>query len=110
MTIPIRFMTAVFKKSAIENGYPGGLSRFLEDQLCAAEDDHLVGVCFMSGGELQRFLDVLRSIGVDLANGCAVADMVLGALEPCEGIQVTSLGDELFDGWQATFSGVTSPW
>lgn len=88
MTIPIKFFTVVLKKTAVESGYPGGLKRFLEDQPQGLpQDAELVGLRFMSGGELQRFLDLLIAISFDLKQGCAIGEMVLGEIERCPGIE-----------------------
>ena len=104
MAIPIRFMTVVLKKAAIESTYPGGLAWFLRCYPKAARDERLIGVVFMSSGDVQQFIDVLNAIGFDLANGCAVGDMYAGVMESCEGIEFAPLGKRRFDGWKASWS------
>ncbi|OGS01258.1 MAG: hypothetical protein A3G41_05895 [Elusimicrobia bacterium RIFCSPLOWO2_12_FULL_59_9] len=101
MAIQIRFTTVILKKAAIESTYPGGLAWFLRSYPKAARDDRLVGVVFMSSGDVQRFIDVLNAMGFDLANGFAVGDMYVGVLESCEGIEFTPVGKRRFDGWLA---------
>ena len=55
MAIPIIFFTAVLKKESIEAGYPGGLAHFLQDHPGVPQDEHLIGVPFMSGGAVCRY-------------------------------------------------------
>ena len=87
MAIPIKFYTAVLKKSAIRSQYPGGLARFLQDRPRGLpQDEDLVGLRFMSGGDLQQFLDVLSAIGFDLKQSCAVGEMYHGVIDSCEEI------------------------
>ena len=103
MAIPINFFTAVLKKAGIEASYPGGLSRFLQDHPDVPQDEHLIGVCFMSGGELQEFVDSLKGIGFDLARGLAVGEMLHGEWDPCNGIEFTATRSGPMDrGWQAS--------
>ena len=103
MTIPIRFYTAILKKESIESGYPGGLARFLQDRPGVPQDEHLVGVPFMSGGDLQQFVDLLRAISFDLAKGYALGEMMHGECEPCSGIEFTASNtDEIFPEWHAS--------
>jgi len=80
------------------------LTWFLHCYPKAARDERLIGVVFMSSGDVQRFIDVLNAIGFDLANGCAVGDMYAGVMEGCEGIEITPIGKRRFDGWQASCS------
>ncbi len=103
MAIPIRFLTAVLTKEAIAESYPGGLARFLDDHPEVPEDDQLVGVSFMSGGDLQEFLDRLQRDGFDLAQGCAVGEMFHGQWgEPCAGIKFEpNVRDSPMMGWRA---------
>lgn len=102
MAIPIRFFTAVLKKSAIEAGYPGGLARFLQDHPGVPQDEQLVGVPFMSGDGLQSFTDVLKAISFDLSGGFAVGETYHGEWEPCNGIEFKSIhSDDPFPAWEA---------
>ncbi len=103
MAIPIRFFTVVLKKVAIESGYPGGLACFLQDRPDIPQDEHLVGVPFMSGGALQRFIDMLTAISFDLARGLAVGEMIHGEWQPGSGIEFrASHTDGIFPEWHAT--------
>ena len=103
MSIPIHCLTAVLKKEAINAGYPGGLSRFLQDRPGVPQDEHLVGVPFMSGGELQEFVDSLKAIGFDLARGLAVGEMLHGEWGPCSGIEFRSVDPAApFGKWYAS--------
>lgn len=102
MAIPISFLTALLKKEAIEAGYPGGLSRFMQDHPGLPQDEHLVGVPFMSGSELQEFVDSLEAIGFDLAQGLAIGEMFYGEWEACRGIEFTRVdSDRPFSRWEA---------
>lgn len=102
MPIPIRFMTVVIKKHIIEEKYPGGLKGFMEDQSCLT-DEHLIGVTFMSSGDVTSFLDVLRSLGFALPACCAIGDQHLGPMDRCPGIEFYALTpDAAFDKqWRA---------
>jgi hypothetical protein len=103
MAIPISFLTAVLKKAAIEAVYLGGFARFLQDHPGVPQDDHLVGVPFMSGGELQEFVDSLKAIGFDLTRGLAVGEMFHGEWEPCSGIEFrAAYPDRPISGWHAS--------
>ncbi len=103
MAIPIRFYTVVLKKVAIESGYPGGLARFLQDRPDIPQDEHLVGVPFMSGGDLQRFVDLLAANGLDLARDLAIGEMIHGEWQPGSGIEFrVSHTDGIFPEWHAT--------
>ena len=103
MAIPISFLTAVLKKTVIEAGYPRGLTGFLQDYQGGSQDEHLVGVCFMSGGELQEFIDSLKATGFDVARCLAVGEMFRGEWEPCNGIEFTATRSGPMDrGWQAS--------
>ena len=102
MAIPINVLTAVLKKEAVEAGYPGGLARFLQDHPGTPQDEYLVGVPFMSSGDLQRFIDLLTAISFDISGGFAVGEMFNGEWEPCRGIEFRAqYSDRLNRGWQA---------
>ena len=102
MAIPISFLTAVLKKTAIETGYPRGLTGFLQDYQGGSQDEHLVGVCFMSGSELQEFIDLLKATGFDVARCLAVGEMFRGEWEPCSGIEFKATrSDPMNRGWHA---------
>ena len=103
MAIPISFLTAVLKKCAVESRYPGGLPGFLKSYPDATQDAELVGVAFMSGGELQEFVDSLTVKGFDVAQGFAVGEMFHGEWEACDGIEFVAIEPERpFSPWQAS--------
>lgn len=103
MAIPISFLTAVLKKAVIEAGYPGGLARFLRDHPDVPQDEHLVGVPFMSGGDLQEFVDSLKATGFEVAQGLAVGEMFHGEWESCIGIEFTAVDSiKPFRAWKAS--------
>ena len=106
MAIPISFLTAILKKEALEAGYPGGLSRFLQDRPGVPQDEYLVGVAFMSSGELREFVNALRLCGFDVQRGLAVGEMFHGEWEPCQGIEFTCVNSgRPLGGWEARTPG-----
>lgn len=102
--VPIRFVTVVLKKSAIESGYPGGLARLLERFPDAPHDERLIGIASMSTGEAEGVVADLRSAGVDMDTGGAFADMSLGPFWTAAGISFRcERPEEMFDrGWVAS--------
>ena len=100
--LAVSFLTAIFTKRGIAAGYPGGVARFRDDQLCAKEDRHLIAIVSMSGGELQERLAAIAATGIDLSKCCAVADMFIGPIEGCTGIEFFTTGDRPYQpGWRA---------
>ena len=87
MSIPISFITAVVKKSAVRKLYPAGIDGFRRDFPGAREDAYLFGLASMPGGEFQEILDRLTSAGLDLAHCCAIGEMFSGEDEACPGIK-----------------------
>lgn len=81
MSLPIRFLTAAIKKSAIRRHYPGGLAGFRKEHPEAAEDSYLYGIVSMSGGELQQKLERIGDRGINLVEACAVGDQFIGPVE-----------------------------
>ena len=106
MAIPIRFITVVLKKEAVEVTYPGGLPQLLIDWPEIPMDDHLVGIPFMSSGEVGSFLDLLRSLGMNFESSGAVGEMLAGPTIRCAGIHFYSLlPDAPFDKeWRAVLT------
>lgn len=106
MAIPVAILTAVIKKSEIEASYPGGLHQFLRDQPDASEDEHLFGVSFMSGGDLQEFIDSLGAKGVDVRVGLAIGEQFRGEWQSCEGIEFVAMQPgKPFSRWEARVAG-----
>ena len=107
MAIPITFITVVIRKDALESDYPGGVAAFREQrQGRLEEDEHLVGVAFMSSGEVQPFLDVLMALGMHLPTSCAIGEMMNGEQFSCEGIGFHNIRPGArFPKWEARFSG-----
>jgi hypothetical protein len=104
MAIPVTFLTAVIKKSEIRASYPGGLDQFLRDHPDASRDEHLFGVSFMSGGEIQEFVDIPRSRGFDVRRGRAIGELFHGEWAPCDGIEFVRAGSEgPFTRWEARY-------
>ena len=61
------------------------------------EDENLFAVPAMSWDDLQIVIDTLSVLGIDTARNCAVGDMFIGAVEPCEGIEIRAVeGDNAF--------------
>jgi hypothetical protein len=105
MAIPISFITLVIRKDALETDYPGGLAAFrAQRQGRLEEDQHLVGVAFMSSGEVQPFLDVLMALGMHLPTSCAIGEMMNGEQFSCEGITFVQVANQMgLPKWQAHF-------
>ena len=102
--IPIRFVTVVVRKSAIESGYPGGFARFLESHpRPLLEDEKLVGIVSMSMGEAEGTFVALKEAGVNMDGAGALADMVRGPLRAARGIAFRRerSEDPLAPGWHA---------
>jgi len=102
--IPIRFLTVVVRKAAIESGYPGGFARFLERHpRPLLEDEKLVGIVSMSTGEAEGTFVALKESGVDMDGAGALADMMLGPLRAASGIAFRreQSEDPLDPGWHA---------
>lgn len=100
MSIPIKFMTAAIKKSAIRRHYPHGLTGFRRDYPSVIEDYYLVGLVSMSGGELQEMLDRIGNAGIDLPACCCVADAHLGPLDPHPHFDFIKAPDVLLPTWE----------
>lgn len=100
--LPVNFLTAVITKASVAATYPGGVAGFRRDHPHAKEDPHLFALVSMSGHDLQARLDALAAKGLDLAAGCAVADMMVGPLEGCLAIEFFNTGDSPFSPrWRA---------
>ena len=107
MSVPIRFLTLVVKKSALAARYPGGAPGFRHTHPGVPEDEHLFAVPAMSWDDLQIVIDTLSVLGIDTARNCAVGDMFIGTMEPCEGIEFRALetaGSPLAE-WEARLAG-----
>ena len=109
MPVPIDFVTVVIKKQALEECFPGGLKGFLQSRPNLPADEQLVGIPFMSGGEVEDFLNELQAVGINLQTSCAVGDMMLGAMLTCPGIEFCALApNEPFSKqWQAAVTTQT---
>lgn len=94
MSLRIRFLTAVLKKSAIRRHYPKASIGFRLDYPEALEDHYLFGLVFMSSEELQETLQRIGDTGLDLIESCTVGDQFIGPIEPHPHFeyQVTGIG------------------
>lgn len=100
--VRIVFLTAVFTRSGVQAGYPGGVPGFCEDYPYARPDRDLLTLSSMSSGELGEALDAIAAEGLDLVSCCAVADVFAGPFEACDAIEIFSTRDGFFDrGWMA---------
>lgn len=84
--LPARFTTLVMKKSAIRSTYPGGLGRFQRDYPRTLEEGDLIGLVFMSTGELWETVEVLRGQGYDM-DAYGVLDASAGPIMSCPGVE-----------------------
>ena len=81
MSIPIKFVTAAIKKSAVKRHYPSGLAGFRRDFPHAAEDFYIFGLSSMSSGEILETLDRIGAAGLNLIDCCAIGDQFIGPIE-----------------------------
>ena len=86
--LPIVFYTAVFTRTGVEKGYPGGVTAFLTRYPHARQNSDLLALSSMSGGELETTLCEIEHEGLDLSACCALADVRLGPLQQCEDIEL----------------------
>lgn len=82
MSITIKFMTILVKKSAVQRHYHGGELAFRSDFPQPLEDGYLFGIVSMSGSDTQYVLDLMKDKGLELDSACAIADMHHGPIEP----------------------------
>jgi hypothetical protein len=103
MSVPIRLLTLVIKKSALTERYPGGPAGFRQTHPGVPEDEHLFAVPAMSWDDLQIVIDTLDALGIDTTRNCAVGDWFVGPLDPCEGIEFRALEavGSTFSEWEA---------
>lgn len=62
MAVSQWFFGVLIRKSDVESRYPGGVDQFVADvpNDTLLDDGELVGVSFMDGGDLGRYMDVLN--------------------------------------------------
>ena len=105
MTIAVGLMSLFVLKSDIEAQYPGGLEGFRQAYPFHGEDDYLIVLGSMSGGEMQEFIDELRIAGIHPERQIAIAEAFGGPSEICPGIVFEDLAPENpFGGWIARAS------
>jgi hypothetical protein len=85
--IRLTFITLVLKKAILEATYPGGVRGFLTRYPYAHQDDQLVAVSAMSGGDIGETCEELVQAGFDLENGSAIGDQFAGPFKECPGIE-----------------------
>jgi hypothetical protein len=107
VTIPIRHFTLVIRKSALATRYPGGVDAFRRRYRGAMEDADLIGVAAMAAPYLDQTIDTFRALGIDVKQSCAIADMLLGTMDPCPGIEIfrVSTPQDEFPAWRAKLRG-----
>ncbi len=65
MAVAIEFVNVIVRKAAVEHSFPGGLDGFARQDLPnLTEDDHLLRVGFISGGEASVFVSELEAAGL----------------------------------------------
>ena len=78
MAVAIEFVNVIVRKSAVERCFPGGLDGFARQDLAnLTEDDHLLRVGFMSGGEAFRFASELEPAGLRYLELDAASDIAV---------------------------------
>ena len=102
MTITVGLMSLFVLKKDIEVQYPGGLEGFRRTYPFCGEDDYLVSLGSMCGGEMQEFIDALSVAGLHPHRQVAIAEAFGGPAEICPGIVFEDLAPENpFGGWIA---------
>ena len=102
MTITVGLMSLFVLKDDVEAQYPGGLEGFRRTYPFCGEDDHLVSLGSMCGGEMQEFIDALSVAGLHPHRQVAIAEAFGGPAEICPGIVFEDLTpDNPFGGWIA---------
>lgn len=101
MTIPIVFLTAVLKKSAVRHHYAGGEAAFRVRYPYAAEDRYLFGLASMSGQEMDDLLAELAEANIELTRDGALAGRTVGVFLPHPGIGFSPCSSGKFAGLEA---------
>lgn len=85
MSIQLKFMSAVVRKTDVKLHYPGGCTAFESEHLLGREDDELYALFSMSGGELGERIDEIKASGFDTDRFVAIGDMWHGPIKqaPC---------------------------
>lgn len=84
--VPIRFMTVVLRKDAIDRVYPGGREAFRQSHP-HDEDEHLVALSFMASSYVETFESSLAAIGFVRGRDYAIGEMFHGELLACDGVR-----------------------
>lgn len=100
MTIPVVFLTAVLKKSAVRYHYAGGEAAFRVRYPYAAEDRYLFGLASMSGQEMDELLTELAVANIELTRDGALADRTGGASCPTRTSSSASATQRNSRGWR----------
>lgn len=86
MAISLTFLCAVMTKRSIALNYPDGMPGFRRRYGQLREDQWLVALCAMSGGDLQFIVDELATNGLHVGRHVAVGDMWGGPFDEAPGI------------------------
>jgi hypothetical protein len=102
MAVKLRFMSAIIRKDAIAEHFPGGDHAFRKTFQPEIEDEGLYALCSMSSGELEEIVETLRSSGFDTDRHVAIGDMWAGPFHEVSGIVFeTEHTDAVFPQWFA---------
>lgn len=105
MTITVGLMSLFVLRNDVEAQYPGGLKGFRKTYPFCGEDDYLVCLGSMRGGEMGEFIDELCAAGLYPHRQVAIAEAFGGPSEICPGIVFEDLApDKPFGGWIARAS------
>lgn len=94
MSVTLRFTTAIIRKDAIANHFPGGTPAFVKAFAPAIEDDGLYALCSMSSGELGEIVESMRLAGFDTDRHVAIGDMWAGPFHDVPGIVFESVATD----------------
>ena len=102
MTIRVVCMTVFVRKAAIVRIYPGGLAGYRASIRDCLEDLDLFGTAFMTGDEVEQYVDTLAAVGFLPGRDVGVGDRYIGELLRCEGIAYEQDPIGLFGPWLAS--------
>ncbi len=102
MSVRVKFLSAIIKKSAVRKLYRGGEDRFRADFPYAAEDGHLFLAASMSGGEFDEIIDRLVDAGLVPENSFALGEIHQGEIRSCSGILFKKISCGRFPRWDAS--------
>ena len=87
MSLPIVFMTVVIRRPDVERLWPGGFAAFKAKYPNCGDDEQIVSLASMSGGETQEDIDCLVKYGF-LPEEIAVLEVFHGWFEQVDWLEI----------------------